>query len=60
MPPFFGGDLGGFAHFHVAKNVFQHHDRVVNQAGKGQRQASQDHGVDRTPQHTDSQKGGQG
>ena len=45
-PAFFRGLLGRLAHLKMAEDVFKHHDRVVDQAREGQRQASQHHGVD--------------
>ena len=35
-----------FAHLHVAKDVFEHDDAVINQSGKDQRQPAKNHGVD--------------
>ena len=44
----FRGDFGRFAQFHVPVNIFQHDDRIIDQARKGERQAAQDHAVDGT------------
>ena len=41
----FRSDGGRLARLQVAENVFQHDDRVVNQAGKSQRQTAEHHGV---------------
>ena len=45
MPPFSAASRGG-SHLHKAEDVFEHHHGVVDQAREGQRQASQQHGVD--------------
>ena len=46
MPPFSAASRGGYAHLHIAEDVFQHDHRVVDQPREGQRQAAQNHGVD--------------
>ena len=45
----FRSDARGLAQLHVAEDVFQDDDAVVDEAGEGQSQAAQDHGVDRAP-----------
>ena len=46
LPPFSAATRGDLAVLHVAENVFQHDDGVVDQPRKSQRQATEDHGVD--------------
>ena len=55
----FGGDFGRLAHFHVAENVFQHDDRVVDQPRKRQRQSAENHRVDRAVAERQRDKRGQ-
>src|SRR5205823_13639199 len=45
-------DLGRFAQFQMAKNVFENDDGVVDQPGEGQRESAEHHGVDRSEEHT--------
>ena len=56
LAAFFGGDFGRFAHFQVAENVFEHDDGVVDQPRKGQRQSTENHGVDGAAAGADGQK----
>src|SRR5579859_1794455 len=41
-----GGHGRGLTQFNMAKNIFQHDDGVVDQAGKGQSQSTEHHTVD--------------
>ena len=49
MPPSSAALAGGCAHLEMAEDVFQHHDRVVDEARQHQRHAAENHGVDRVP-----------
>ena len=46
--------------FHEAKDVFEDHNGIVNQSGKGQRQSPKKHGVDGTADAAHHQKAHQG
>src|SRR4029077_14894404 len=54
-----GGHLRGFAEFEMTKDVFEDDDGVVDQAGKREREPSENHGVDSAATSSESQKGGQ-
>ena len=58
-PPCFGGDRRRRAHFQVAIDVFQRDDGVIDDARERQRQAAQDHGIDRAAQHVKDHESGQ-
>ena len=51
--------LGRFSHLQMAKNVFENDNGVIDQAGKGERQTGQNHGVDRSAAHANADEGGQ-
>ncbi len=53
---FLCGLFGWLAHLEMAKDVFQNHDRVIDEAGKGQRQAAKHHGVDRLSKDIENKK----
>ena len=56
LPPFSDAAPGSSPIFHVAEDVFQHHDGVVDEAGEGQGKAAQHHGVDGAAQAFSSKK----
>ncbi len=55
----FRGHRRLLAHFQMAIDVFEHHHRVVDEAGKRQRQPSQHHGVDGVSSEREGDKGRQ-
>ena len=57
---FFGGDARRLTEFHVAEDVFEHDDAVVNEAGEGEGQTAEDHGVDGAAEGVGHQHTGQG
>jgi len=56
---FLGGDFRGLTEFEVAEDVFEDHDRVVDESGEGEGEAPEDHGVDGVVAHGQRDKGGQ-
>ena len=46
VPPYLRGHGRRFSHLHVAKDVFEHDNAVIDEPGEDQRQTAQKHGID--------------
>src|SRR5262249_36633416 len=60
LPTLFGRHHRRFTHLQMPVDVLQYDDRVSNQAGEGEGEAAEDHGVDRTAAGPEREEGGEG